>query len=114
MNLTVQKCYFRAIAAGEKTAEGRIAKEKYLQLRPGDTITFHNAANEEEMVAVRVRQVRRYDSFRAMLEVEGVAAMLPGMTSLDEAIRVYESFGDYKTAVQQYGAVAIRFERVGA
>lgn len=114
MNLTVQKCYFQAIAAGEKTAEGRIAKEKYLQLRPGDTITFHNATNEAEMLTVRVLQVRRYDSFRAMLEAEGVAAMLPGVTSMDVAVRTYESFGDYKAAVREYGAVAIQFERVGA
>lgn len=109
MKLAVQEVYFRDIVNGRKTAEGRIAKAKYLALKPGDEMTFVNAANQAESVSVKVISVHQYDSFADMLRAETLSAMLPGVANIDEGVWIYESFGDYKAAVKRHGAVAIRF-----
>jgi ASC-1-like (ASCH) protein len=70
----VQPRYFNFILAGEKTVEGRIAREKYLSLKPGDAIQFltENSYTDQERVEAqpsyktldaRVVSLKRFSSF---------------------------------------------------
>ena len=109
IQFSLQDKYFRAIKNGQKTAEGRIAKDKYLLLKKGATVVFQPNENTEQITG-KVVAVNKYDSFRAMLVSEGIANMLPGVSNIDEAVGIYSSFGTYAKDVNKYGCVAIVFE----
>lgn len=72
----IKKEYFHQLKNGDKSLEIRVGYPSIKKVQPGDTITFENyGANEFD-----VKRVAIYDSFRKMLEVEGAARVLPGMT----------------------------------
>ena len=72
----VKKEYFRQLKSGEKSLEIRVGYSQIKKVRQGDTITFENYGPNE----FDVKRVAVYDSFKRMLEVEGVDHVLPGMT----------------------------------
>jgi len=105
----LQHPYFIHIKNGAKTAEGRIAKEKYLNLKNGDKIEFISNKTNEKIGAI-VTGVNKYKSFGEMLNAEGLKTMLPDIDSMDKGVAIYESFGDFKTDVIKKGCVSIRFK----
>lgn len=72
----VKKEYFRQLKSGEKNLEIRVGYSQIKKVHQGDTITFENYGPNE----FYVKRVAVYDSFKRMLEVEGVDRVLPGMT----------------------------------
>lgn len=100
IDLTVQNIYLEQIQSGEKSVEGRLAKPKYINLAPGDKISFNGT------LEVTITKVTRYKSFMQMIQSEGIERVLPGVTSLKEGVAVYRQFyseEDEKT----YGVAAI-------
>ena len=78
----IKKEYFRQLKSGSKSLEIRVGYSQIKKVKQGDVITFENyGVNEFDVLHVRV-----YDSFKRMLEVEGVNNVLPGMT-FDGALR---------------------------
>lgn len=72
----VKKEYFRQLKSGEKSLEIRVGYSQIKKVLQGDTVTFENYGPNE----FDVKRVAVYDSFKRMLEVEGVDRVLPGMT----------------------------------
>ena len=58
---------------------------------------------------VRVTQVTYHDGFTAMLEHHSIAACLPDVTSLDAAVKVYESFPGYRENAKRHGVIGFTF-----
>ena len=58
---------------------------------------------------VRVTQVTYHDGFAAMLEHHSIAACLPDVTSLDAAVKVYESFPGYRENAKRHGVIGFTF-----
>lgn len=106
LKLLVQQHYFDAIKSGQKTVEGRLNKPRYNDLVIGMQLQFEGL--EKEVVTCVIMGINRYPDFASMLAAEGVEAMLPGVASLQEGVKLYESFPGYKQDVQQVGALAIR------
>jgi len=102
----LQPQYLKAIAEGRKRVEGRLYDEKRQGIKPGDMIIFEN-----QLIAV-VKDVRVYPSFREMLEREGVENVLPGVESIEEAVKVYRRFYSEEKE-KKYGVVAIEVEPAG-
>lgn len=105
--LHVQEKYLAAIEAGLKLVEGRLGKEKYLSLRPGDRLRFVSEINRiPSKLICEVMGVAYYPSFREMLEKEGLAVVLPGEASVDAGVGIYRQF--YSEAEENlYGVAAI-------
>lgn len=72
----IKKEYFRQLKSGAKSLEIRVGYAQIKKVRQGDIITFENYGQNE----FRVKRVTVYDSFKCMLEMEGVERVLPGMT----------------------------------
>lgn len=105
LDLNVQQVYLDAIAAGTKTAEGRLAKEKYRALKAGDVITFHN--NEQtQSLDKAVVALRIYATFEAAFKEMDFKDAVPNARNIDEAIAIYEQFYSKKMQ-QQEGIVFI-------
>ncbi len=106
----LQPKYYQQILAGQKTVEGRIAKQKYKSLSVGDIVSFVSNDNQTSGIKAQVLAVTEYPDFAAMLKSEGVSKMLPGITTIQEGVGVYESLGSFKQQVVKHGCIAIRFE----
>ena len=72
----IKKEYFHQLKSGEKSLEIRVGYSQIKKVRQVDIITFENYGNNE----FDVKRVCVYNSFKAMLEKEGISQVLPGMT----------------------------------
>lgn len=106
------------VLSGKKTIEGRLARGKFAEFAPGDTIGVradwrdeHGVLHDgpENAATLQVVAVRRYPLFRDMLEAEGFAPVIPQATTLDEVLALCEAY--YPLPEQQkYGVLAIEVE----
>ncbi|PNH08524.1 hypothetical protein TSOC_004927 [Tetrabaena socialis] len=115
--------YLELIRCGAKTVEGRVRVGKWADVLSGDLFRFTSSQGPPASpapspppssptaaaapVLVRATTVRHYDSFRAMLEGEGLGACLPGVGSLDEGVEVYRSIPGYREAEGVQGVVGV-------
>lgn len=106
LKLSLQQQYFDAIKSGHKTVEGRLNKEKYQKLVVGENIQFESPSNDK-LICVIVG-ITTYSDFTAMLLAEGIQNMLPGVATVQEGVKIYESFPGYKQEVQKVGALALK------
>lgn len=97
--------YFSFLKDGRKTIEGRLRRGEYTNLKTGDHIIVQNDTKIDS-VEVIVQDVRRYPNFQAMLQTEELAKILPNISSVDEASRVYNQFYTAKDEIQ-FGVIAI-------
>jgi len=97
--IDVQEPFLSLIKSGQKKVEGRLAKEKYLNLKKGDLIRINDA--EVEVVGVS-----EYKSFKDMITMEGIKNVIPNAKSLEEAINVYYKFYS-KEDENSFGVVGI-------
>ncbi|MFA5827922.1 MAG: single-stranded-DNA-specific exonuclease RecJ [Candidatus Shapirobacteria bacterium] len=97
--------YFSFLNNGQKTIEGRLKKEKYARIKPGDHIVVSN--NEEtDHLEVIVLKVTNYLSFREMLSKEPLKEILPNVDSIAKGIKIYQKFYTPKQE-KEFGVVAI-------
>ncbi|KXZ48348.1 hypothetical protein GPECTOR_28g755 [Gonium pectorale] len=113
--------YLELIRSGAKTVEGRIRVGKWADVVPGDLFRFFSneqppppagpaAANPPPTVEPALcvaTSVRQYDSFRAMLEGEGLQACLPGCGGVEEGVEVYRGIPGYREREGSDGVVAV-------
>jgi len=101
--------YFSFLKNGEKTIEGRIRKNWYCVLKPGDHIIVHNKENELDSFETVVKDVRNYSSVREMLEKEQFKKLLPNVETIEQGINVYRKFYT-EDQEKEFGVVAIEVE----
>lgn len=102
--------YFSFVKNGQKTIEGRLKKEQYRFIEPGDHIVIHNE-KETDSVEVIVADIRFYDSIREMLKREPLEKVLPDVKTVKQGIEIYNRF--YTEEQQQkFDVVAIEIKRV--
>ncbi|XP_042044352.1 uncharacterized protein LOC121790131 isoform X2 [Salvia splendens] len=78
--------FFSLLSDGVKTIEGRCAVGDYKRIRAGHVLLVNKC------LTLQVQDVRQYSSFREMLEVENLANILPGVTSIEEGVQIYRNF----------------------
>ncbi|MEI8067511.1 MAG: ASCH domain-containing protein [Candidatus Shapirobacteria bacterium] len=102
LELDVQEPYLTFIKTGQKKIEGRLGKDKYLNLKPGDLIKINN-------IEVEIIKVTKYPNFKNMLITEGVKNVIPNSKNLKSAIDVYYKFYS-KEEEQTFGVVGINIK----
>ncbi len=110
-NLHIMKLEYRwyeHIVNGRKTVEGRLYDEKRRKIGVGDCIVFKpvGCSRCNTLLYAVVLGLRRYSSFRELLEREGIEHVLPDIRSLDEGVRVYREYYSVEDE-ERYGVVAI-------
>src|SRR5690625_4278936 len=58
--------YFHAIKVSKKTVEVRLNDEKRRKIKVGDTIEFIKVHQQDEILKVRVTDLRSFDTFEVM------------------------------------------------
>ncbi len=116
----VQPRYFNFIFEGKKTVEGRVAREKYRALRPGDLIQFltqekfsdptKGTIEVDRSLEARIVSLEHFPSFSEMLTFYGLKNCLPGVKSLSEGVSIYHGFPGYEADAKKFGTIGIEIE----
>lgn len=100
---------FELIGREEKTVEVRLYDEKRKDIRVGDTIVFHNANDETNVIAARVKALHLFGTFGELFS----SALFPqtgfGATSVSEATEYMYKFYS-REQEQRFGVVGIEIE----
>ncbi|KAF8701581.1 hypothetical protein HU200_033503 [Digitaria exilis] len=98
--LHVQEPYFTQLRAETKTVEGRLATGNYNRITQGSLLLFNKC------LLLNVEAVRKYRSFSEMLQAEIISNVLPGISSIEEGVKVYRKFYTEEKE-NSYGVLAI-------
>lgn len=74
------------------------------------TIRFHYR-NPTDDVYVKILRVKKYRSFREMLEAEGVRNCIPDLRTINEGVEAYLKIPRYKER-ERLGVLAFRIQMV--
>lgn len=102
LEIDVQEPYASFIRNGSKKVEGRLAKEKYRTLQPGNLI----AINDEKYEVINIRI---YSTFEEMIQNEGIKNVIPEAKDLESAVNVYYKFYTPEEE-QKYQVIAIEIK----
>lgn len=91
------------LRSGKKKVEGRVRKKKYQNLQEGDYVLMKDQKQSERFL---VLGIRRYQSIRQYLLMEGLRNTLPGVKSLEEGVKIYRQWFQ-EEQVQKLGFLAI-------
>jgi ASC-1-like (ASCH) protein len=108
------------IARGEKTIDARVILPHKRAVIPGDSIVFRYSRNQVEMdewrLTCKAVAVKRYATFRELLEAEGIERCVPGCVDLDKAIEMCHRSGlvgkNSRQSEQKHGVIAIHVKAI--
>lgn len=106
--------WFTLIQLKKKTVEGRLCKDDFAAMKPGDFITFtNNDFGFERKIKVKVTRTTIYNTFRDYLEAENIEKCLPGIKDIDQGIQVYSKyFPNIRELENLHLVIAIRVRHV--
>lgn len=105
ISINVQEPYHSFILEGRKNVEGRLNKGKFASMNLGDILVL-----EPENSRFIIIEKNVYESFREMIEKEGIGNVIPDKNNIDEAVNVYYKFYT-KEQEKEFGVVAIRIKK---
>ncbi|RLM69197.1 hypothetical protein C2845_PM17G06970 [Panicum miliaceum] len=105
--LHVQEPYFTQLRAEAKTVEGRLATGNYNRITQGSLLLFNKC------LLLNIEAVEKYSSFSEMLEAEIISNVLPGISSIEEGVKVYRKFYTEERE-KSYGVLAISVSKPSA
>jgi ASC-1-like (ASCH) protein len=102
--LNVQEPYLSFVLNGKKTIEGRLNKGKFKDLKTGDILLI--GPEEKEYI---IERTTLYNSFKEMIEKEGIENVVPDKNNIESAEAVYYKFYT-KEEEKEYGVLAIKIK----
>lgn len=100
--------WYKYIVSGKKKIEGRCFYDDWKSLKIDDSIKWYTVREGFTYTHVsKIKDIKRYNSFKDMLETEGLENVLPGINTIEEGIRIYHSFPGFKEKEKTVGVVAI-------
>jgi ASC-1-like (ASCH) protein len=111
----VSEPWYSLIKAGVKTAEGRLNKGDFAQMKIGDIVEWFNTeGSKKKSFLTRIVGINHYHSFDAMIRGERLKNTLPLSSIRTIKQGVEEVYYKYYTPEDErkYGIVAIQLEVV--
>lgn len=104
----LQDPHFTNIKNGTKKIEGRPNRGKFSKMKKGDIVLWKNSKDETKIIKTQITNIHKYDTFKQMLEFEGLKNTLPNVKNMKEGVNVYlKPSGFYDKLVQKDGIIAI-------
>lgn len=107
-NIHCDDPWFSYIRQGIKPVEGRKKTHSYKKIRAGDKIKFSNG---KESFIADVIEIREYDSIEQYIEDVSLEKALPGVKTLEEALKIYYEWSP-EEKIRQYGFLGIFIKSV--
>jgi ASC-1-like (ASCH) protein len=106
--MNVQQPWFNLMKQGKKTVEGRLNRGKFKSLQIGDIIEW---TNKQHTFKLKIVGIRKYKTFKEMLEKEGLNQVLPIKDNIIDGVAVYRQFYLEKDEMEN-GVLAIEFNKI--
>ena len=111
-SMTLDAQHFQNVVSNKKIYELRVFDKKRRDILLGNKIIF-TKKNSNETATKTISKILLFDNFRDALSTINLEELLPGISSLDDGVRLYEniphSTGTYKQGAQQFGLVMFKF-----
>lgn len=109
--INIDTMWLDAILVNQKTVEGRLRREKYLQLVPGSRILFRDATRNIGAIVKTIHHYKGEKALQNYLEQEGLRRTVPGATNISHGIYIYtnEPINWKQQDILKYGVIAIEF-----
>ena len=110
----VSEPWFSLLKSGKKKAEGRLNKGIFEKLNIGDIVvwfTMNKETNEKMEFSSEIIDKQRYNTFREMLENEGLENVLPdkNVESIEDGVSVYRRWYN-EDMEKKFGVLAIKIK----
>ena len=111
--ISIRMRWWKAIASGQKTAEGRTLHHVNKHLTVGDIVVVKQGV--DRWLNVKVTGAEHFSNFKSMLQWGGVKCFLPNNTTekaftLDSADKLYKSFPTYTEMEAKPGKTVLGFQ----
>lgn len=98
-----------------KIYEMRVNDEKRQAMEEGHIWIFvHDSKKDLDPIKTKIVERKLFDTFRQAINETGVDRLLPGVSDVEEGIKIYESFphkeGTYKEGATKFGVVRFKLE----
>jgi ASC-1-like (ASCH) protein len=115
MDMKLDTIYFDSIKNGIKIYETRVYDKKRREMKLLDEIRFIDRENRKRTFTGKVVELSYFNDFRSAIEEVGIKKVLPNARSLDEGVKIYNSFpsgegGTFKDAAKKYGVLRFKVE----
>lgn len=102
---------YQYIIDGIKTVEGRKNSEQYQKIQKDDMILFEyrDKGRDKDSILCKVTYVNKYKDVKSYLETETLEKTLPCVKTINEGIKIYESFVS-KEQIEKLGFLGIGIE----
>ena len=100
--MRVKKKFFDLIKLGEKTLEVRVGYNTINRIQIGERI---NLATHNDSCKVQIRDIRRYKTFKGMLEEEPYKRISPDSRSVKEVLSLFKRI--YGPEKEKLGVVVL-------
>lgn len=108
--MSLQNEPYMSISSGEKSVELRLFDEKRRKLEIGDKIIFTNLSNEIERLAVEIKALYRYGSFKDLFdEIPKEKCGYLSDTTIEEAVITMRKYYS-EEAETKWGVLGIKIE----
>jgi ASC-1-like (ASCH) protein len=110
----LQSPYFEYVRDGIKIYETRVYDDKRKQINLNDYWVFSHNLDNSQKIKTKIIGIKIYSTFGEAIVDSGVEKLLPNVSDVSDAIRIYESFdnGNYKLDAEKYGVVRFTLELV--
>ena len=106
----VSEPWYTLILLGLKTIEGKKNKGRFKDMKIGEIIKWHNEDfNETRSFFTKIIRKTEYDTFKEMLETEGINKCLPGFKDIDSGLNVYYKYNT-KEEENEFKVLAIELK----
>lgn len=105
--LTLKKIFIEQIRSGLKTVEARPYCRGVTKYEVGDTVRFYYYRNAKDDVICKITRIKKFATFKELLEESHFSLCIPGTKNLDEALKLYEKIPKYSEKERTFGVVAI-------
>ena len=109
---TLMEKYILLIKNGQKKIEARVAIEMFAKWREGDVVDFFSRRNPSIRVLTEITTVKKYKTFREMLEIESPTKLIPGINDVSVAENEYLKIPNYAER-ERLGVLAFHLKVIG-
>lgn len=106
--MEVNERWFNLLVSGRKPVEGRKKSLRWEKLIPGQLIEL-TCKETREIRTFRITHINEYENLEQYLCREGIHRCLPGVTSFEEAVQIYQEWSTPEE-LKQYRFLAIGLE----
>ncbi len=109
--ISLEHKWFIHIKNGVKLIEGKKGSEKWIVLKPGDTIKFTCPDEKDNTIDARITHIFKYKTIKSYLIAEGLAHTVPGIKTISKGVAAYLKYWK-PSEVKKDGVLAIHFELI--